>query len=197
MRVGILALQGAVEPHRAKLAALGVEAVAVRLAEELAGCAGLILPGGESTTMLNLIEAYGLEEPLREFAARRPCWGVCAGSILMAAEVENPSQVSFGLMPITVRRNAYGRQNESFIAKIDLRLPGEPPRSQEAVFIRAPRITRCAPETRVLAELDGAPVAVEHGRHLATTFHPELSEGDRLHRHFLTICGAQRLAGAG
>jgi 5'-phosphate synthase pdxT subunit len=188
MRLGVLALQGAVEPHRAKLAALGHEAVAVRAAAELEGCAGLILPGGESTTMLKLIRAYDLRPALLDFARRRPVWGVCAGCILIAEEVEQPPQESLALLPIAVRRNAYGRQNESFIAVVELRLPEQPPAPQEAVFIRAPRIVRRGPGVAVLAEHGGLPIAVEHGHHLATTFHPELSPPDALHRHFADLC---------
>jgi 5'-phosphate synthase pdxT subunit len=191
LRIGVLALQGAVEPHRAKLSALGCEAIAVRDAEALASCRGLILPGGESTTMLHLIHAYALWQPLLDFAAGRPLWGVCAGSILMAEQVENPGQESLGLLPITVRRNAYGRQNESFIAAFPLRLPGQAPLPQEGVFIRAPVVTAWAPEVRVLAEHGGHPVALQHGRHLVTTFHPELAAPETLHRHFAALCEAE------
>ena len=189
--VGILALQGAVQPHRAKLLAAGAEPVPVRTAAELAACRGLIVPGGESTTFLKLIHAYDLWQPLLDFGAVRPVWGVCAGSILMAERVENPPQESLGLMPITVRRNAYGRQNESFIATFPLRLPGQPEQAQEGVFIRAPVVTEHGPDVGVLAEHGGHPVALQYGRHLATTFHPELSASDALHRHFLGLCGAQ------
>jgi len=190
MRVGILALQGAVAPHAAKLAALGAEAVTVRTAAELERCAGLIVPGGESTTMLKLIDGYALREPLAAYAAGHTVWGVCAGAILMARTVENPSQFSFGWLPITVRRNAYGRQNESFIAPLSLRLPGQAPGEQEGVFIRAPQVVAWDPEVEVLAEYQGLPVALQAGHHLATTFHPELSPPDALHRHFLALCGA-------
>lgn len=191
MRIGILALQGAVQPHREKLQALGVQAVLVRSAAELAPCAGLVFPGGESTTMLNLIAHYQLKQPLLAFAKEKPVWGVCAGSILMAEKVENPPQESFGLLPITVRRNAYGRQNESFIATIRASLNGdggEDAPTTEAVFIRAPRIVGQSAEVRVLAEHEGHPVAVRYGRHMATTFHPELSAESPYHRYFLNLC---------
>jgi 5'-phosphate synthase pdxT subunit len=194
VRIGILALQGAVAPHRAKLAALGLEAPSVRLAADLDGCAGLILPGGESTAMLRLIGDYALKPALLDFARRRPLWGVCAGAILLAERVENPSQECLAVLPIAVRRNAYGRQNESFIAHVTLRLPGEPPADQEAVFIRAPQIVAVQPGVTVLAEHGGLPVAVQHGRHLASTFHPELAAGDRLHRHFAALCSAAEQA---
>lgn len=189
MQIGVLALQGAVEPHRRKLRALGVEAVLVRTAEEIDSCAGLIVPGGESTTFLKLIGVYGLHQPLLEFAAVRPMWGVCAGSILMAREVQNPPQECLQLMPITVQRNGYGRQNESFITDLALTLPGQSAATQEMVFIRAPRITAWDDDVEVLAEFEGYPVAVQYGRHLATAFHPELSAPHLLHRHFVKICG--------
>ena len=192
MAIGILALQGAVELHRAKLATLGAAAVPVRTAEELGACAGLIMPGGESTTLLNLIGHYGLKSALVEFAHAKPLWGVCAGAILAAKRVKNPEQESFSLVPITVRRNAYGRQNESFIAEVTLTLPGQPALTQEAVFIRAPRVVGWNGQVTVLAEHEGFPVALQAGRHLITTFHPELAAQDHLHRFFLSLCEAQK-----
>lgn len=188
MRIGILALQGAVAPHQAKLAALGVEAPAVREAGELEPLEGLILPGGESSTFLKLIGHQGLAAPLKTFAETRPLWGVCAGLILLARRVENPGQETLDILPITVRRNAYGRQNESFIATFDLRLPGQPAVPQEGVFIRAPGITAREDSVQVLGEHQDWPVALQYGRHLATTFHPELSEAGHLHRHFIALC---------
>ena len=188
MRIGILALQGAVEPHREKLARLDADPLTVRTREELRDCHGLVLPGGESTTFLKLIAVYGLRQPLVDFAQTRPLWGVCAGSILMAERVESPPQESLGVLPVTVQRNAYGRQNESFIAPLTLRLPGQESQDQEGVFIRAPRILQWPREAEVLAEHGGDPVALRHGRHLLTTFHPELSASDALHRFFLTLC---------
>lgn len=188
--IGILALQGAVQPHRAKLQRLGVDTLPVRDAAELAVCRGLIVPGGESTTFLKLIHAYDLWQPLLDFAARHPLWGVCAGSILMAEHVENPPQASLGVMPITVRRNAYGRQNESFIARFTLNLPGQPSQEQEGVFIRAPQVVAYDPAVTVLAEHNGQPVALGYRHHLVTTFHPELAEADALHKHFVALCSA-------
>lgn len=188
MRIGILGLQGAVAPHRAKLQALGHEGAIVRNALELSSCRGLIIPGGESTTMLKLIHDYQLKDDLLTFARQHPVWGVCAGSILIAQEVENPAQECFGLMPIAVRRNAYGRQNESFIDTLDVTIPGEPAGTQEGVFIRAPRIIRIADDATVLARHKGEVVAVTHGHHMASTFHPELSPPDALHRYFVTLC---------
>ncbi|HEX7927346.1 MAG TPA: pyridoxal 5'-phosphate synthase glutaminase subunit PdxT [bacterium] len=191
MRIGILGLQGAVAPHRAKLQAMGHEGAIVRNALELSSCRGLIIPGGESTTMLKLIHDFQLKPALMEFAQQHPVWGVCAGSILIAQEVENPSQESFGWLPIAVRRNAYGRQTESFIDDLDLTIPQHPAAKQEGVFIRAPMITRIADDATVLARHKGQVVAVAHGRHMATTFHPELSTPDALHRFFLTLCDAK------
>ena len=196
MRIGILAMQGAVQPHRAKLSALGIEAPIVRSVGEMETCAGLILPGGESTTMLKLLHQFGLWEPLRQFGVRKPLWGICAGSILMASQVENPAQECLEMVPVTVRRNAYGRQNESFITTLDLTLPEgdaawrESVR-QEAVFIRAPRILGVTAGVRVLASQGGDPVVVQHGRHLLTTFHPELSAQNTLHQHFAALCDVE------
>jgi 5'-phosphate synthase pdxT subunit len=197
MTIGILALQGAVGPHREKLAAAGERAATVRTPGELQAVDGLILPGGESTTLLNLIDHYRLWEPLRAFGAARPLWGVCAGAILMAERVENPAQSSLGLVPITIRRNAYGRQNESFIAPLSLKLPGRAAQELDGVFIRAPRIIHSGEGATILAEHGGNSVALQHGFHLITTFHPELSGSTALHRHFALLCAggqARRLA---
>jgi len=188
MSIGVLALQGAVQPHRKSFAAVGEQAVPVRTALEIQSCDGLVLPGGESTTLLNLIGHYGLWQPLIDFARSRPLWGVCAGAILMARRVEGPAQPSLDIVPISVQRNAYGRQNESFIAPISLRLPGQAPLQQEAVFIRAPVIREIGASCEILAEHDQLPVAVQHGFHLITTFHPELSASPSLHRHFALLC---------
>ena len=190
-----MAMQGAVQPHRAKLSSLGIDAIIVRSVGEMETCAGLILPGGESTTMLKLLHQFGLWEPLRQFGARKPLWGICAGSILMAARVENPAQECLGMVPVTVRRNAYGRQNESFITTLDVMLPkgdaeGNSAVRQEAVFIRAPRILGMAAGVKVLASQSGDPVVVQHGQHLLTTFHPELSAQNTLHQYFATLCDA-------
>ncbi len=188
MRIGVFALQGAVQPHRRLLDLVGVGATTVRTADELNGCDGLIMPGGESSTMINLIRHYGLWQPLAEFARTRPVWGVCAGSILMATTVTHPQQESFGMVEASVRRNAYGRQNESFIATIPLQLPGQVPYEQECVFIRAPRIESWQASAGIIGGLDGSPVALRDGRHLLTTFHPELSASTRLHEYFVSMC---------
>ena len=178
--IGVLALQGDFEAHQKAIQRAGGEAREVRTASELQNVDALVLPGGESTTMLELIEGEHLFEPLQRFGAERPIFGTCAGTILLASEVVNPAQPSLGLMDMTVERNAYGRQIDSRIAQLEVE--GEP---AEAVFIRAPVIRRVGPEARVLASYAGAPVLVEQARHLAATFHPELSESAEIHRHFV------------
>lgn len=179
--VGVLALQGDFEAHRKAIEAAGGQAVEVRTAGQLANCDGLIIPGGESTTMLKLLEIEKLTEPLRQFAAAKPVFGTCAGAILLATSVSRPAQESLKILDIDVERNAYGRQLDSRVAKIDTEAG-----PVEAVFIRAPKILRAGPETRVLARYHGDPVWVEQGRHMVTTFHPELSSSSAIHRRFLS-----------
>jgi 5'-phosphate synthase pdxT subunit len=180
LKVGVLALQGDFEAHRKAVERAGGRAAEVRTAKELEAVDGLIIPGGESTTLLRLIEAEKLEEPLRRFAAAKPVFGTCAGAILMARCVRRPEQPSLGLLDIEVERNAYGRQIDSRIATVQT---AEGP--LEAVFIRAPIIRAAGPEVRTLASYQGDPVWVEQGRHMATTFHPELSSSTMIHRRFL------------
>jgi pyridoxal 5'-phosphate synthase pdxT subunit len=179
-KIGVLALQGDFEAHRRAIEGAGGEAVEVRTADDLEAVDGLIIPGGESTTMLKLLREESLFEPLRKFGEKKPIFGTCAGAILMASEVVNPAQESLGLMDATVERNGYGRQIDSRIANIDVE--GKP---AEAVFIRAPVIRRVGPKTKVLATYLDSPVLVEEGRHMAATFHPELSAGDGIHRRFV------------
>jgi 5'-phosphate synthase pdxT subunit len=188
-KVGVLSLQGDFAAHAAALERAGAEAVLVREPEQFASLDGLVIPGGESTTMLKLM-AYepGLFDALREFGAKKPVFGTCAGAILMADEVSNPAQESFGLMDIGVERNAYGRQIDSRVAEIDTGPEFErrtAPGKLEAVFIRAPIIRRVGPNARVLIRYHGDPVLVEEGRHLAATFHPELTSDSRVHSLFL------------
>lgn len=189
MNIGVLALQGAFIEHENVLARLGVQPVEVRLPEHLAGLDGLIIPGGESTTIGLLAQKRGLLEPLREFArSGRPLWGTCAGMILMAKEVVDgvPDQPLLKLMDITVRRNAFGRQLDSFEADLTVPVLGDPP--FHAVFIRAPVIERVGAGVDVLAALDdGTAVAVQQGNLLATAFHPELTRDERFHRYFLQL----------
>src|SRR5579883_1858848 len=170
--VGVLALQGDFERHRKALERAGARAVEVRTKEELAACDGLIIPGGESTTMLKLLDLEGLTDAVREYGSKKPIYGTCAGAILLAHEVTNPSQTSLDLMDIAVERNAYGRQIDSRIAKVPVNEGGE----FEAVFIRAPIIRKVGEGVKVLASYQGDPVWVEEGRHMVTTFHPELTD---------------------
>jgi 5'-phosphate synthase pdxT subunit len=179
--VGILALQGDFEAHRQAIESAGAHAVEVRTATQMHACDGLILPGGESTTMLKLLDMEQLTQPLRDFAAAKPIFGTCAGSILLAQSVTHPAQPSLQILDIDVERNGYGRQLDSRIASIDT-AEGV----VEAVFIRAPIIRRVGPAARVLATYGQDPVWVEQGRHMVTTFHPELSQGSPVHRRFLS-----------
>jgi pyridoxal 5'-phosphate synthase pdxT subunit len=184
-RVGVLAMQGDFEAHGKALARAGAEPVEVRTAEELGSVDGLVIPGGESTTMLKLLDYMELLEPLRDFGRNKPIFGTCAGAILLAEQVTNPEQLSLRLMNIGVQRNGYGRQLDSRIVQIgstdQQRLPGE----IEAVFIRAPVIRWVGEQAKVLAEYNGDPVLVEQGRHLVATFHPELTSDPRVHALFI------------
>jgi 5'-phosphate synthase pdxT subunit len=187
-KVGILALQGDFEAHAKALERAGAESVLVRSSEDLKDIDGLVLPGGESTTMLKLLDFMELKEPLREFAREKPVFGTCAGAILLAKEVRNPEQESLGLVDLTVERNGYGRQVDSRVARIHPDGEFEERAGQgdmEAVFIRAPIIRRTGPQVTVLAQYDGDPVLVEQGKHLVATFHPELTGDSRVHRLFL------------
>lgn len=181
-KVGVLALQGDFEAHARALQRAGAEAVEVRSAADLENIQGLIIPGGESTTMMKLLDQENLLEPLRRFGRERPIFGTCAGAILLASGVLNPPQASLGLMDMDVERNAYGRQLDSRITRLK---PEGLDAELEAVFIRAPIIRRVGERATVLARYQGDPVLVEQGRHLAATFHPELSDDSRVHLMFL------------
>jgi len=188
-RVGVLALQGDFEAHQKALERAGADAVQVRTANQLADVDGLVIPGGESTTMLKLIDYMGLKQPLRDFAAEKPVFGTCAGAILLATDVQNPPQESFGVVDMTVERNAYGRQIDSRVARIEPDAEFQTRAGEgdvEAVFIRAPIVRRTGPAVKVLAEYDGDPVLLEQGRHLIATFHPELTNDARIHKLFLS-----------
>ncbi len=187
-QVGVLSLQGDFAAHGAALARAGAQPVYVRQPEQFRAIDGLVIPGGESTTMLKLLHSDGLMDALAEFGRRIPVFGTCAGAILMAAEVWNPAQESLALMDIAVERNAYGRQIDSRVTVLD----PEPefqkrtaPGKLEAVFIRAPVIRRVNGGGKVLARYAGDPVLVEQGRHLVATFHPELTADSRVHALFL------------
>jgi 5'-phosphate synthase pdxT subunit len=188
-KVGILALQGDFEAHAKALQRAGAEPVLIRSAEELKSIDGLVIPGGESTTMLKLLNFMDLKEPLLEFAREKPVFGTCAGAILLAQEVRNPAQESFGVMDLAVDRNAYGRQIDSRVANLHPDADFQTRAGAgdlEAVFIRAPIIRRTGPSVRVLAQYEGDPVLVEQGRHLVATFHPELTQDSRVHKLFLS-----------
>ncbi|MGP8253768.1 MAG: pyridoxal 5'-phosphate synthase glutaminase subunit PdxT [Terracidiphilus sp.] len=181
-RIGVLAIQGDYAAHAAALEETGAQACEVRKPEELAGIDALILPGGESTTMLKFLEKGHLFEALKEFCGRKPVFGTCAGAILLAREVLNPPQRSLGLLDAVVERNAYGRQIDSTILEAETKLPGGP---LEMVFIRAPRIVEIGQEVEALAFREGFPTLVRQGSLMAATFHPELSSNRRVHRLFV------------
>lgn len=186
MRIGVLALQGAFIEHQSILEDLGVEVVQVRLPQHLGGLDGLIIPGGESTTIGKLATAYQLMDPLREFGRSHAMWGTCAGAIFMAKEIHR-KQPLLGLMDISIARNAFGRQVDSFEVDLDVpALAGERP--FHAVFIRAPLIETVHAPAQVLASLpDGRVVAARQDRWLATSFHPELTGDNRFHCYFLEM----------
>lgn len=188
MRIGVLALQGDFGAHARRLGQLGAEAVEIRYARELGDVDGLILPGGESTTNLVLLDEERLWEPLRTFASAKPILGTCAGAILLARDVTNPTQRSLAVVDMRIERNAYGRQLDSSIRTVK---PGREFAERtddaplEAVFIRAPIIRALGAGVKTLLKLGTDPILVEQGRHLAATFHPELTADHRLHELFL------------
>lgn len=190
MKIGVLALQGDFLEHQGMLESLGAEVVQVRLPEHLYELDGLIIPGGESTTIGKLAVAYGLMEPLRAFAQDHAVWGTCAGAIFIARNIDR-DQPLLGVMDITVKRNAFGRQVDSF--ETDLIVPAlkevdAADRPFHAVFIRAPLIEKVNGTTQTLAALEnGNIVAARQGRLLATSFHPELTRDDRFHRYFMEM----------
>jgi 5'-phosphate synthase pdxT subunit len=195
MKIGVLALQGDFIEHERVLRRLGVEVVEVRLPQHLDDLDGLIIPGGESTTIGKLATEYQLMEPLRQFGRQKPLWGTCAGTIFLSQDARR-AQPLLGLMDIRVERNAFGRQVDSF--EVDLDVPalkavngsGQP---YHAVFIRAPLIESVGPDAEVLSHLeDGRIVAAQQGHLLATAFHPELTEDDRFHRYFIHLIRVQK-----
>src|SRR5271166_1890035 len=189
MTIGVLALQGDFDAHRRRLEELGAEVVLVKKPEQLDGLDGLVIPGGESGTFLKLLGEEGFEK-LKQFVHAKPTFGTCAGAILLATEVENPSQKGLGALNIRIRRNAYGRQIDSSIR--EGRLVSESGESPlEMVFIRAPKIEHVGQGVEILATEgeDKTPVAVRQGRVMAATFHPELSDDPRIHQTFLDLCG--------
>lgn len=189
--IGVLALQGDFSEHITTLRRIGVEALEIRLASQLAGLNGLIIPGGESTTIGKLAVDFGLMDPLKEFGKSKAIWGTCAGAIFLSKDAKR-HQPLLGLMDITVERNAFGRQIDSF--EIDLQIPvlasvnGNNNQPYHAVFIRAPLIESVGKNVEVLSQLEnGRVVAAQQGKLLATSFHPELTRDDRFHRYFVEI----------
>lgn len=197
MRIGVLAVQGAFAEHIATLDAIGIEGVGVRLPADLAGIAALILPGGESTAQRRLIERWGLREPILEFArSGAPLFGTCAGMILLAQEIVDGDTPVFPLLDVAVRRNAFGRQLDSFEAPVAVPMLGDRP--VHGVFIRAPIVERTGPGVDVLATLDdGRVVAVRQRNIVATAFHPELAGETRFHRLVATMAAEHDDPGEG
>lgn len=193
--VGVLALQGDFAEHMVSLSLVGAESREVRTRAELGAVDGLIIPGGESTTIARLLLQYDLREPIAD-AGRGdfPIWGTCAGAILLATEIEWLDRPGLSLIPMTIERNAYGRQIDSFEAELDPGALGGDP--LHAVFIRAPRIRAVGRDVEVLLRLGGEPVAVEYGELTASTFHPELTDDLRLHRRFAERCRRWRARAA-
>jgi pyridoxal 5'-phosphate synthase pdxT subunit len=184
MKIGVLALQGDYDAHRRMLERLGAEVSLVRKPEQLDELDGLIIPGGESSTFLKFLEQAGFFERLKKFVRAKPTLGTCAGAILLAKDVGNPPQRSLGVLDIGIRRNAYGRQRESFIGQGESELGDGP---LEMVFIRAPKIERLGSGVEVLARQGTDPVLVRDGKVMAATFHPELSDDSRVHQEFLKM----------
>jgi 5'-phosphate synthase pdxT subunit len=185
-KIGVLALQGDFARHAETVVAAGGEAVEVREPSGLNDISGLIIPGGESTTIGKLLIRYNMAEPLKQFAALgKAIYGTCAGTIILSTQVEKYDQLSLGLLDIQVQRNAYGRQIDSFEASVSVPILGEIP--LRGVFIRAPVITAVGRDVEVLAEFEGHPIFVRQGKIISTTFHPELTGDTRLHRYFLSL----------
>jgi 5'-phosphate synthase pdxT subunit len=186
--IGVLALQGAVREHLRMLEGCGARGIAVKYPAELQLCQGLIIPGGESTTIGKLISAYGFIDEIRSLArGGMPLYGTCAGLIVMARRITEGDQPLLGLMDITARRNAFGRQVDSFETDLEVKDIQDPTRPFRAVFIRAPWIDEVGPEVTVLGEYGGKVVMARHDDMLATAFHPELTGDDRVHRYFLEM----------
>jgi pyridoxal 5'-phosphate synthase pdxT subunit len=184
MNIGVLAIQGDYEAHKARLEQLGASVTLVRKPEQLGAIDAIVIPGGESSTFLNFLVERGFLEKLSDFVRTKPAFGTCAGAILLAKEVENPPQTSLGALDIRVRRNAYGRQVDSSIREAQTKLGDQP---LEMVFIRAPKIVDTGKDVEVLATSGGDPVLVRQGKVMAATFHPELSNDVRVHQEFLKL----------
>lgn len=192
-QIGVLGLQGAYAKHLAVLQQIDVQAVDVRKPGDLEECHGLIIPGGESTTMTKLINEIDMHDALLKFSVDRPVFGTCAGMILMASKVDDGRVKTLNLLDIEVERNAYGRQIDSFIDELDVTTNGQA-FSMRGVFIRAPRIKNMGDGVEVLASVNGEPVLVQEGHHMAAAFHPELTGETRIHNYFSTLKGEMSLA---
>lgn len=185
VKIGVLALQGAVREHIQSIEASGAQAVVVKRVEDLSGIDGLILPGGESTAMRRLIDLYGMMEPLREFAkAGHPMFGTCAGLILLAGSLVGYEQPHIGVMDVTVERNSFGRQVDSFEVSLVIKGVAD---DFPAVFIRAPHINEVGPKTEVLCEHNGRIVMAQQGQFLGCSFHPELTDDHRVTAYFVQL----------
>jgi 5'-phosphate synthase pdxT subunit len=184
MTIGVLAIQGDYEAHKARLEQLGAQVTLVRKPEQLDAIDGIVIPGGESSTFLNFLAERGFLQKLRDFVSTKPTFGTCAGAILLAKQVENPPQQSLEALDIRIRRNAYGRQIDSSIRQAQTKLGDKP---LEMVFIRAPKIVNTGKGVEVLATHGGDPVLVRQGKIMAATFHPELSEDTRVHQEFVKM----------
>lgn len=196
MKIGVLAIQGDFAEHIALLAELGVDAQEIRLPDQLESLDGLIIPGGESTTLSRLMSIYDLREPIKQMAEEgRAVWGTCAGMIMLAKEITEQDPIPLGIMDIGVQRNAFGRQVDSFEQKLNVTSLDCGP--FHGIFIRAPVIIRVGEGVTVLASLeDGRPVAVQQGNLLATAFHPELTHDTRFHRYFMGIAAPKSTTAA-
>jgi pyridoxal 5'-phosphate synthase pdxT subunit len=185
--IGVLALQGAFAKHIEMLTKLGIHAIEVRRVQELEQCDALIIPGGESTTIMRHIDYNGMRDALNEFFEKKPAFGTCAGLILMSQKILSHEMKPFKLIEISVERNAFGSQAESFRSEIEMRLTTGKPQTFSALFIRAPRIRDVSPNVQVLAEYENEPILVRQGYHLAATFHPELTDDPAIHTFFVNL----------
>ena len=187
MRIGVLALQGDFDKHAEVLRSSGIEVQEVRKPQDLINCEGLIIPGGESTVIMQQLDFIGMREPLLAFAIQKPVFGTCAGLIIMSKKVQDSSFQPLQLLDITIERNAFGRQIESFQTFVSLELASEHCKTFPAFFIRAPRIKKCEEGVEVLATFKGEPILVRQGHHLGSSFHPELTSDPQVHRYFIEM----------
>jgi pyridoxal 5'-phosphate synthase pdxT subunit len=192
LTIGVLALQGAFREHVRMMGGLGAATREVRTARELDGLDGLIIPGGESTTMGLLMEKDGMSEPLREFVGQHPVFGTCAGLIMLAVETSDGEQPLLRVMDVTVRRNAFGRQTRSFEAPVELSLTPGVSETIHGIFIRAPWVEQVGPGVEVIARCNGRIVGVRQDHMIGVAFHPELGDDTRLHDYFLEVVRASR-----